>query len=658
MKINFKKVLIILIMAILVEVFVFNITSFRLLFGNYERKEVDISLLEKDDGYAYMEATGIDTEVGTVKVVFSDDACSMDYRINYSDATSTEYRSLPEKYYVEGEERTQYVPVYLSGKTNKLCLVTRASFYELEMIEKIVVNEDIPLDINFTRIAFMLGIVGFLYAFKKSKIFNSEYSRKNLKQEFILIGLLGVVLIITGWINTNAINDTEGEIYSKEFVWAVVNNQFHLLTDPTEAFKSLDDPYDTLTRAMLTERDVDFKWDTAYFNGHHYIYFGILPLILTFLPYYLITRRYLSMSIVIFIFSVIIFIMLKEILLKLLNRFFEHLSFKVVFCSLAMVLFGTLILYANGMGRIYELAIISGLAFVLMGINFILTSMEKEERKYRYVFAGSLCLALSVACRPTDLLASLLIVPYLLKLLIENIKNFKTDKKSIFRLILSVAVPYITVGILLMMYNYVRFGNVFDFGAKYQLTVNNMVKLGNRASLIPFGLMINLFSVPIFTGEFPFLTHHNNLMTYYGYHYIENMIGGVFIIAPICFANFFARKAFRNSKNKELKIIISELLVVGFILAGVSAMMAGSNQRYLIDYAWMFIIAGILVFMILFEKLKSDEAKRIMQKVFTIIAIFTFFVGIASGIIGEHNYFKAFSKDNYYKTRYTICFWE
>ena len=68
------------------------------------------------------------------------------------------------------------------------------------------------------------------------------------------------------------------------------------------------------------------------------------------------------------------------------------------------------------MGRIYELAIISGLAFVLMGINFILTSMERNTRKYRFIFAGSLCLALSVACRPTDLLASLLIVPYLLKL--------------------------------------------------------------------------------------------------------------------------------------------------------------------------------------------------------------------------------------------------
>ena len=86
--------------------------------------------------------------------------------------------------------------------------------------------------------------------------------------------------------------------------------------------------------------------------------------------------------------------------------------------------------------------------------------------------------------------------------------------------------------------------------------------------------------------------------------------------------------------------------------------MAGSNQRYLIDYAWMFILAGILIFMILLEKLKSVEAKRILEKMFGIITVFTFFVGIGCGIIGEHDYFEYFSKEEYYKTRYTICFWE
>ena len=59
MKKNSKSLLIILIVAILLEVFVFNITSFRLLFGNYERQEYSVSLNEINDDKAYLEAKDI-----------------------------------------------------------------------------------------------------------------------------------------------------------------------------------------------------------------------------------------------------------------------------------------------------------------------------------------------------------------------------------------------------------------------------------------------------------------------------------------------------------------------------------------------------------------------------------------------------------------------
>ena len=78
-------------------------------------------------------------------------------------------------------------------------------------------------------------------------------------------------------------------------------------------------------------------------------------------------------------------------------------------CYLIILCSGTLILYANGMSRFYEIVIIAGLYFVLQGIFFILKSEEKS--RHLNIFLGSLCLALSVACRPTDLLASIIIVP-------------------------------------------------------------------------------------------------------------------------------------------------------------------------------------------------------------------------------------------------------
>lgn len=209
-----------------------------------------------------------------------------------------------------------------------------------------------------------------------------------------------------------------------------------------------------------------------------------------------------------------------------------------------------------------------------------------------------------------------------------------------------------------MWYNYVRFENPFEFGAKYQLTIVNMKALKSRIFAIPTGIIANLFSIPNFIPDFPFITNHNKLLEFYGYYYIENMIGGLFILVPICFMNFYIVRANKKTQNKELKILINSLVGVGILIAILSIMMAGSNQRYLIDYAWMFILSGILIFAIFLENLKSEESKNIFKKIFATITVITLILGILSGIVSEKEHMKKYSAEFYYKLKYSICFWE
>ena len=61
-------------------------------------------------------------------------------------------------------------------------------------------------------------------------------------------------------------------------------------------------------------------------------------------------------------------------------------------------------------------------------------------------------------------------------------------------------------------------------------------------------------------------------------------------------------------ENKKLKIIINSLLIVGLLIAILSIAMAGSNQRYLVDYAWMIILAGLLIFITLYNDLKTKDS--------------------------------------------------
>ena len=253
---------------------------------------------------------------------------------------------------------------------------------------------------------------------------------------------------------------------------------------------------------------------------------------------------------------------------------------------------------------------------------------------------------------------SIIILPYLINLFVKYIKSIKENKTNLFKLIVAAGIPYITVGAGLMYYNYIRFGNVFDFGAKYQLTINNMTELGSRIFSIPTGIMANLFKVPNFVPYFPFITHSNDYLSFNGSYYIENLIGGLFMIAPICFLVFYIFKFNKKVENKELKIIVNSLTIVGIAIAVISVAMAGSNQRYLIDYAWMIIFAGILIFASLYNLLKHDETKKILNKILAIVTIYTFLLGISSGILTEKDSMRDNFPQEYYKVKYTICFWE
>jgi hypothetical protein len=249
-------------------------------------------------------------------------------------------------------------------------------------------------------------------------------------------------------------------------------------------------------------------------------------------------------------------------------------------------------------------------------------------------------------------------LPYIIKLLIENIKNIKINKINLLKLCLGVGIPYIIVGIALMYYNYIRFNNPFEFGASYQLTLNNMKALSSGFYSIPIGLFNNLFSIPRIVYEFPFIENYNEILTFYGYYYSEAMLGGLFIIAPICFCCFNIYKAHKNADSKELKLLICVLLFVGLLIATASVKMAGSIERYLMDYAWIFIIDGILIFNINYCNYQHEETKKILQKILCYITIFIFVFSIQAGIVSEKNDFKHNSTGEFFKMRYTICFWE
>ena len=671
MKNKYKYYIKIFFVALFLEIIIFNITSYRNIFGKYKKIEYlldEITYIEiNNQKKAIYEINNINIPICSIKLILN---CSNDtmynYSFEYSDETTNDYLFLYEKTYIKSIEKSTITPTYLSGNVSKIKLYIDEDVYNDNLLDRVIINESIPFDFNFIRFLCILFVLFTIKFIKESNIINKNYSNRDFKQELILIGVVTIFICIIGYINSNSKTDVELNMYNKGMVDSLLQGKTYLLNEPTDAFFKLENPYDTYERKSVI-RDIDYIWDSAYYNGHQYVYFGILPIFLMFLPYYLITGIYLKTEYVVFIFSILCLILLKSILLKLINTFFKKIPYKIVLFSLIILLSGCLIIYLNGTPRFYEVAIISGLYFVLQGIWFILEAINEDKINYLFIFLGCLCLALSVACRPIDLIASFLILPILIKIFIcncmklKNTESLTRNRKNIINFIVfisSVTIPYLVVGVSLMYYNYIRFDNVFEFGAKYQLTINNMMSLGSRLFVIPCGLICNLFSIPLIIPNFPFLMNHNNLMNFNGYYYIEDMIGGLFILCPICFINFYIFKLKNKIKNKKLFFTLITLNIVACVITIMSIMMAGSNQRYLVDYAWMFILSAILVFISIYKLLKTDEAKRIMLRILTIIACYTLIINIFAGILSENDFFNKNSKEEYDKLKYTICFWE
>ncbi len=651
---NLSIILKALLIAVFLEITIFNIKAYRLDFSkaqenSFFEEEIEDMQVE-NNGFSKVNLENIDTEIKTIYVKFKNLNPNdyIEYQISYSDETTKE-RNLPKKEYFEKIEESQYTAVYLSGKVESLSI----SYSKDSELEEIQLNTPIPFNFNIFRTIIVTLIILLIYSLKTHSFWQEAYTKENVKGQRVYFLILTFFILILCFFNI--FNEyIETDLYNKDFVEALENGQTYLLEEPSEKLLSLENPYDTVERSSI-KRGEDYIWDTALYNNHYYVYFGILPALILFLPFHIITGTFLKTSVVVLLFSVLSAIMLALIIEYIFKKHFSKLPFKMLVFSEISILFGSFLIWINVAPRFYEMVNVAGLYFSLQGIYLFLTIKKGGELSFKKLGLGALCLALAVACRPTTLIASIIIIPIIWNLF----KQKKANKKEVLKLILVVMIPYIVVGLLLMYYNYIRFGSIFEFGAKYQLTMNDMRNLKNRLITIPAGFIYNLFNLPSFIGEFPFMQVNSNIPEIFAYYYVEDMPGGVFILAPIAFAVFGIKKFLKTSKNTELKNLVVVILAVGIILNIIIVMQGGSTGRYLLDFAWYFVLAGILIYLENYQNTKTVEAKKILEKIFVGLMSFTLIINILTGFLTTSGVgMKRVSPQVYFNVEYSISFWK
>jgi len=350
----------------------------------------------------------------------------------------------------------------------------------------------------------------------------------------------------------------------------------------------MGNPYDT------DKRDGDkvpYKWDHAYYKGKYYMYFGVIPVIITFIPYRLITgtslRTYHATQLYVLVFICGIFYLFYYLRKKTKSKISlaEYLiaSIGVSYAS---------VWYAVDYPALYTTAITSGMMFAILSIIMYLKCILETKKEIKYLLFGALFGALIFGCRPTIGFVNLLFFPAL----ISVIKKEKKGEKILITLLS--LLPYIIVAILLMLYNYVRFENVFEFGQTYQLTDNDQTHmLDVTLNLKHMAESLKTFFIykEPFGENFPYLKYFGLFFNYPA------------VILPLI---LLFDKGLREKlkKNKLYSTYILILVSIVITILSIIIMVPYIIVRYHMDVIYLF---GILLY-ICYLLLSDHKTKRIL----------------------------------------------
>ena len=473
-------------------------------------------------------------------------------------------------------------------------------------VSGISLNQAVPLDINPVRIAYILLVLLALFALRPQSILYSKRFDGRISRHGLIIGILLIVQFVAIFIlvmsNTHYstivhTSTTEHYFQYQKLAQALLQGHFYLNDVPSDALQAMTNPYDTTARESAS---VPYLWDHAYYHGKYYVYFGILPCLIFYLPWLLVTGTGFPTWLGIAICTCVYAAGLVFLLSRIVRRWFPNTSLGV-FIVLDIMLFiagGGLILARTP--SMYYMPEALGLALISWGLGLWIAGTSDGYIQRGKVVLGSLLIALTIAARPQMTLAAVfglvLFLPHL-----KQARGNPAQKRACIRIFIAALIPFVIVIVAVMYYNAARFSGPFDFGANYNLTTNDMTHRGFHFDRIPFGLYSYLFQPPVLGSQFPFLQQTYMNPSYQGVTIYEPMFGGYFFLYPMTMVLLAYVRVRKELAHVGLKPFFIVAVLLGFALCIFDLQGAGILMRYMSDFGLYFALAAAFVFLQLLQ---------------------------------------------------------
>jgi hypothetical protein len=309
-----------------------------------------------------------------------------------------------------------------------------------------------------------------------------------------------------------------------------------LEVEPDPTLIALEKPYEPGNR-----EGIPVLWDASYYQGKYYFYWGPAPAF----PLALIKPIYSKVvgdNILTFLYFVGTFIFLAILILHLHKNYFPEAPPWSVLLGITFVGLVNPIPFALLDAHMYEVAIGGGQFFFVGGLYWLFRAFGKPSAWW-LALAGTF-FALAVGSR------NILALPVAFLALVVLIWVIKTQRSQSFKFILAIFMPLILGAVSYAWYNYARFGDITEFGFRYQLTSFNLYENIDETfslSYIPPNLFKTLVNPLERRDAFPFIrairwigpTWLDDSMSQFYLYYAE-AVTGLLVGSPFVIFAFLA----------------------------------------------------------------------------------------------------------------------
>ncbi len=664
--------------VLLFEVFICNFGTFNLIMPSSPKQTnlpvsaasvsggslIDNELVLSSSESASIEYYDINSEVSTIYAdIEIEGSADNKIDVSYSDETSVNYRGDAHINYIKNNENSKYIICSFSGKVENLLFNVQAPENGSVTIKNIIINKNIPFDFSWTRFFIILSFVLFIIilsccpTMKKQCNNSKRFNTFNISCAVITVLFMFIaasLLLVRGDMIYDLFENPDTNQINKELVDAFEAGQVSLLETPTPEMLELENPYDWSERINA---NVSYPWDHLLFDGKYYSYYGIGTVLTLFLPYHLITGEYFSSLWATFIYSIIGIIFLTLTYNLFIKRLFPKISNGIAISGLVIVQSTSFIWYCITIGNFYELAQVSGFAFLIAGMFFLLRANIFCEGKVSNanIAAATSLFSIAVLCRAVLALyciVSLLFIYAGVKKIVNTSGNhtLKANKKPVLKFLLAALLPFALIGSIQIIYNYLRFGSPLDFGIQYTLTIYDYQHIQFHIPLTLIAIFNYLFTVPNVTPEFPFIKSNYNSLSVNGYYFLAGFssTGLIFRAIPVL-GYIFGKRAYKQGGNN--KKIVALIIVLGCLIVPLIQMFMiwqyGYTPRYAVDFAWQMIFGAFVILFTLNQKL-SLPMKKLMYIIFiasSVISVIINFSLIYEFVLDYGNSLNGIPKD-------------